>query len=350
MTLVVASAGCATLGWYGQAAFGQLELLAKREDIEKRIRAADTPEHERRKLELVLAAREFASSALALPDNDSYTGYVALDRDAVVYNVIAAPEFGLEPKTWCYPMVGCLAYRGYFRRAAAERLAERLAEQGFDVRVAPVAAYSTLGRFDDPVTSPMLAWDDHRLIGLIFHELAHQRLFVKGDTAFNEAFASSVERAGVQRWIEASGSPDMERRRAAYLQRQRAFVELLMQARADLQGLYARELSDEPMRRAKRDRLDRLEADVHSLQGLETEVVSATAPEPEFAPMVPRGFNNADLALLATYELGTHAFGALLAEYDGDFARFYRAVEALAEQGPAVREAFLNSCRTRICT
>ncbi|MGB0515187.1 MAG: aminopeptidase, partial [Wenzhouxiangellaceae bacterium] len=195
--LVVAAllSGCVTLGWYAQAARGQFELLSKREHIESRIAAPDTPSEERRKLAWVLEARRFAHGHLALPDNGSYSRYVALDRDAVLWNVIATPEFSLEPKTWCYPWVGCLAYRGWFRLRRAEHEAERLRDKGLDVRVAPVAAYSTLGRFEDPVTSPMLAWNDAALAGLIFHELAHQRLFVPGDTAFNEAYASVVQRA-----------------------------------------------------------------------------------------------------------------------------------------------------------
>src|SRR6056297_1169680 len=203
--LLLAAGGCATLGWYGQAARGQMELLLKRKDIEKLLASPETSAEKRRKLELVLQLRDFSGEALALPDNGSYAGFVKLERDAVVYNVIAAPEFSVAPKTWCYPLVGCLAYRGYFKRDAAERRARSLRKQGFDTLVSPVAAYSTLGRFNDPVTSPMLEFRNLRLAGLLFHELAHQRVFVKGETDFNEAYATAVDRAGVRRWLTRNG-------------------------------------------------------------------------------------------------------------------------------------------------
>ncbi|MFU8876716.1 MAG: aminopeptidase, partial [Wenzhouxiangellaceae bacterium] len=259
MTMLMA--GCSTLGWYGQAARGQLELLTQREDIENLLAAPDTPPETRRKLELVITARDFAHEELALPDNGSYSHYVDLDREAVLWNVVAAPEFSLEPRTWCYPLVGCLAYRGYFRREGAQRLAERLAAQGFDVRVSPVAAYSTLGRLRDPVTSPMLAWSGHRLAGLIFHELAHQRLFVRGDTTFNESYASAVERAGLERFLEhhPEHHPDPGRPAPGFDDMEAAFNRMLLDFRDRLQALYARDLPEAEMRRAKQACFEQLQ-------------------------------------------------------------------------------------------
>ncbi|MDT8410450.1 MAG: aminopeptidase [Wenzhouxiangellaceae bacterium] len=333
--------GCATLAWYGQAVQGQMELMAKREDIEK-ILASDEPEPvERQKLELVLQARQFASDELALPDNDSYTRYVELDRDAVVYNVIATPEFSLEPKSWCYPIVGCLAYRGYFSRDAAERRAAKLAQQGFDVLVSPVAAYSTLGRFEDPVTSPMLDYGPTRLAGLIFHELAHQRVFVKGDTAFNEAFATAVERAGLERWLEAR---DQLQRLEAWRNvraTEIAWIDLLLDARDDLEALYAGELDAETMRRRKQQRFSELQVQYLAFRGRHDTT--------RFDGYMARALNNAHLALLATYEAGTESFAELLAEYGGDFERFHQAVERLASAEPEARAEFLNPCRTETC-
>ncbi|NKI34275.1 aminopeptidase [Wenzhouxiangella sp. XN79A] len=341
VSLLLLASGCATLGWYGQAVRGQLELLANRTDVERLLADPMLPEDRRAKLELALDVRDFASRSLALPDNDSYRSYVELDRDAVLWNVIAVPALSLAPKAWCYPFVGCLAYRGWFRREAAERAAKRLADDGYDVRVSPVAAYSTLGTFDDPLTTPMLAWDRERLAGLIIHELAHQRLFVAGDTAFSEAYATAVERAGLDRWLAARGDTAGRQRVAERRQRAEAFTALLLTARDDLATVYASRRSNEAKRLAKAARFEQLRAEILAF----AERPGARA----YAGWARIELNNADLALRATYEQGTRAFGALLAEYDGDFARFHAAAEALADRGPEARDAFLNSCRTTAC-
>lgn len=318
-----------------------MELLLKRKDIEKLIASPDTPEHQRQKLELVLELRDFASDALGLPSNGSYGSFVELERDAVVYNVIAAPEFSVQPKTWCYPLVGCLAYRGYFNRDAAQHRAEKLAAQGLDTLVSPVAAYSTLGRFEDPVTSPMLEFSKPRLAGLLFHELAHQRVFVKGETSFNEAYASAVERAGIRRWLEHRRDETtltgwQESRRL-----EREFTQLLLDARADLEALYARDLPAEQMRPAKQGVFETLRLRYAEFR----EVVG----DRRFDAWMARDLNNAHLALLATYEAGTDAFADLLSEYGGDFERFHQAVERLAAADKSVRAEFLNRCRTDNC-
>lgn len=339
--LLLTTGGCATLGWYGQAARGQMELLLKRKDIEKLIASPDTPEERRRKLELVLAVREFAGDALGLPDNGSYSGFVELERDAVVYNVIAAPEFSVAAKTWCYPLVGCLAYRGYFDRSDAERRAEKLAEQGYDVMVSPVAAYSTLGRFKDPVTSPMLEYGEIHLAGLLFHELAHQRVFVKGETDFNEAYATAVEREGVRRWLRHLDQQAAIEAWEESRHIESAFTSLLLQARAELETLYSGDIPPERMRREK-------QAVFQALQRRHDEFVRKYGDD-RFDAWMQQELNNAHLALLATYEAGTDAFGHLLAEYDGDFERFHQAVERLAAAGRETRADFLNQCRTDNC-
>jgi len=184
-----------------QAARGQLDVMSKREPIDKLIEAPDTPEELAARLRLVSEARQFAIDELLLPDNDSYRSYADLGRDYVVWNVFAAPEFSLDPKTWCFPIAGCVAYRGYFSEDAARRKADQLAEDGLDVAVGGVPAYSTLGRFDDPVLNTMMHWEDADLVATIFHELAHQVLYVKNDSAFNESFATTVEEIGIERWL-----------------------------------------------------------------------------------------------------------------------------------------------------
>lgn len=324
---MLGGSGCTTLGWYGQAIRGQLELTTKREDIETRLAAPGIDPLERDKLVLVLQARDFAHEHLRLPDNGSYSRFVDLDREAVLWNVIAAPEFSLEPHTWCYPLVGCLAYRGWFRLEAAEREATRLRDRGFDVRVAPVAAYSTLGRFKDPVTGPMLAWPRAELAGLIFHELAHQRLFVAGDTAFSEAYATAVERAGVELFLRQRGElADLEAwqlRQQRYARRTR----LLLDAHDRLAEHYAGTDDEYSLCRGKQRILDGLAQQLERIQ-------------PGSVP--PDGFNNADLALIAAYESGTRAFLDLLAEYDGDFGQFHAAAKRIASAGNSARAEFLN--------
>lgn len=339
--MLALTSGCATLGWYGQAARGQAELLLARKDIEKVLASPDLAPETRAGLEQVDRIRAFAERELALPAGGSYESWVELDRDAVVYNVIATPEFSVVPHTWCYPIAGCVAYRGYFRREAAERRARRLAERGFDVQVAPAVAYSTLGRFDDPVTSAMLARGDVALAGLLFHELAHQRLYVPGDTAFSESYATAVEREGVRRWLQATGRADRLRRWEQALSLEQAFIELLLQAKDELEALYARELEPASMRAAKRERFTALKARYRQFR-LEHDSAA-------FDAFMSRSLNNAHLALVATYEAGAGAFGDLLAEYEGNFRRFHEAVERLASADSDTRAEFLNRCRIRIC-
>jgi len=315
-----------------------MELLLKRKDIEKLLASPETPEEKRRKLELVLELRDFAGDELGLPDNGSYAGFVKLGRDAVVYNVIAAPEFSVAPRTWCYPLVGCLAYRGYFNRNAAERRARALTEQGLDTLVSPVAAYSTLGRFNDPVTSPMLEFSNLRLAGLLFHELAHQRVFVKGETAFNEAYATAVERAGVRRWLELNQDGISLEAWARSRRLEAEFTNLLLDTRSDLETLYATDLPPDRMHTAKQAVFD-------DLRLRYAEFTQVTGDD-RFDAWMAQDLNNAHLALLATYEAGADAFADLLAEYDGDFERFHQAVERLAAAGRDVRADFLNQHRT----
>ncbi len=315
-----------------------MELLLKRKDIEKLLASPETSEEKRRKLELVLELRDFAGDELSLPDNGSYAGFVKLERDAVIYNVIAAPEFSVAPKTWCYPLVGCLAYRGYFDRDAAERRARILSERGLDTLVSPVAAYSTLGRFNDPVTSPMLEFSDLRLAGLLFHELAHQRVFVKGETGFNEAYATAVERAGIRRWLQTNEAGKSLQAWQRSRRVEAEFTQLLLQTRTELEVLYASNLSRQTMREARQTLFE-------TLRLRYVEFRQATGDD-RFDAWMAQDLNNAHLALLATYEAGVDAFADLLAEYDGDFERFHQAVERLAAAGRDVRADFLNQHRT----
>ncbi len=188
---------CAPLSacYYMQAASGQWEVMRKRVPIEEVIAAPETNPELSDKLSLLVEAREFSVNVLHLPDNKSYRSYADLKRDYVVWNVLAAAEFSLQAKLWCFPVVGCVSYRGYFSEQKALKKSQQLAADGFDVAVGGVAAYSTLGKFSDPILNTMMHWDDVELLALLFHELAHQVLYVRGDTAFNESFATAVEKA-----------------------------------------------------------------------------------------------------------------------------------------------------------
>jgi predicted aminopeptidase len=263
LLLVLSSllAGC----YYAQAARGQWELTRKREPIADVIADEATSEELAARLQLVQQARQFAVDSLALPDNDTYRTYADVERDYVVWNVFAAPEFSLQPRTWCFPVAGCVSYRGYFAKEAAEREAARLQAKGYDVAVGGVAAYSTLGKLKDPVLNTMMRWDDAELVAVLFHELAHQVLYVKGDSAFNESFATAVEEFGIQRWLDARGDADaLARYREGRVLREKIMLRVDA-ARVDLEALYASGFGAETMRRDKRDRLRSLADEVAAL-------------------------------------------------------------------------------------
>lgn len=326
---------CATLGWYGQAVSGHFDLLARREHIADLIHDPDTDPELAARLGRVLQMREFAVAELGLPASRSYRHYADIEREAVTWNVIATPADSLSPKTWCYPVAGCLAYRGYFKRERAEAFAERLTGQGLDVAIAPAVAYSTLGWFADPVLSTMLAWDDARLAGFIFHELTHEKLFVPGETAFNEAYATAVEREGVRRWLtdrdELEALAIWERGRA----QSAALTEALLNTRERLAAIYARPDSLEEKLVAKALEFDRLRVELHALaERLDANWIARYAG---------RRLNNAHLAHVATYEAGVAAFERLLAECEGELVCLHQRTGDLAAADPDRRQQFLQS-------
>ena len=315
--LSLALQGC----YYMQAARGQLEILRKSEPIDEVASATGTPAELARRLQLVEQARDFSVLELGLPDNDSYRSYADIEREFVVWNVFAAPEFSLEPREWCFPVAGCVAYRGYFSEDAARRKARKLRADGLDVSVGGIPAYSTLGRFDDPVLSTMLRWEDVDLIATMFHELAHQVLYVRDDTTFNESFARVVAEAGVERWLEAGGQGDQLQ---DYLSRQ-AFrervVALVESAKRELESLYRTRIAAEEMRRRKEVRLDALAVELQSAFEESGRVV------PQW---VGTDLNNARLASMALYQDRVPEFRQLLDDCEGDLRCFYAAARDLA--------------------
>jgi predicted aminopeptidase len=335
--VLLAAAACTLLSgcYLMQAAVGQYRVLQARAPLDALIANPGTDPKLRARLTEVHAAREFASRELGLPDNASYRSYADIGREFVVWNVVAAPEFSLQPKHWCFPVVGCVAYRGYFHERQARALALTLEARGFDVVVEGVPAYSTLGRFADPVLSSMLRYDDDELVATIFHELAHQLIYVKNDSSFNEAFATAVEEEGLRRWLEQQG--ELQRIGAFRLEQQRetALLALLAPARARLAALYESEAPHARMRDGKQRILAQLAADIRALErreGVHYGVYDA---------WMARGLNNAQLASLATYYDCAPGFERLLAAQQGDLPRFYAAVRALAEKSRDERHAQL---------
>jgi predicted aminopeptidase len=316
-----------------ESAAGQIELTNKEQPISQVLADPDTSPALRHELTAVRDIRQFASAELKLPDNGSYKSYADLERRYVVWNVYAAPEFSVEPKTWCFPFVGCVAYRGYFDELQAQRYAYQLRQQGYDVLVGGVAAYSTLGHFHDPVLNTMLGWDESELAAIIFHELAHQLLYVPGDSAFNEAFATTVEREGVRRWLARQGRPIDEKEFAARDRRAREVARLVAQARGRLKALYSSGQSPRELRAAKVAEFDRVRAEYAALPGAESGYTWLFGPD----------LNNAALSSVATYYDCVPGFEARLRAVDGDLPRFYAAARALAQEPADARRAQLCS-------
>ena len=315
--------------YYIQAARGQLEIMNKREPIDEVINAGDTPAELSRRLELVKEARRFSIDELGLPDNDSYQLYADIERDYVVWNVFAAPEFSLEAKSWCFPVAGCVNYRGYFSEDAARRKAEQL-RSDYDVAVGGVVAYSTLGKFSDPVLNTMMRWEDTDLVAVMFHELAHQVLYVKGDSGFNESFATAVEEFALERWLS---SRDQEGELSRYQERRENRERLMkhvQQARLDLEAIYSSSIGDDEMRLQKKDRIDRLTADLNN------ELEQSDRESPTW---LSEGLNNARLASLSLYHDRLPEFRTLLANCDDDLECFYESARRLAEKLPLERSS-----------
>jgi predicted aminopeptidase len=290
---VATTAGCAA-PYYWQAIGGQLELLRKRQPIEDVITDPSIDPKLQTTLMRIAAIRRFAVEELGLPDNDSYTSYVALDRPYVVWNVVATKEFSVDPVRWCFPFAGCVAYRGYFDRDAAMRFAEKLAADGLDTHSGGSNAYSTLGYFADPVLSTMVDGGEQYVASLLFHELAHQKLYVKDDSAFSEAFAMIIEELGTERWLLRHGTPeDLERYRARRARRAQ-FGETIAAQQSRLRALYASGRSPDELRAGKEQAFDALRREYAALKA---EWQGNTDYDAWFA----QPLNNATLASVATY-------------------------------------------------
>jgi len=320
-----------------QAASGQLDIGRRSRPIDAVVQDPTTDRQTRERLSLVLEVRNFAVERLRLPDGDSYLEYANLDRDYAVWNVVATPEFSVSPRTWCFPVAGCVSYRGYFKEASARSAAARYARRGDDVLVGGVAAYSTLGYFSDPVLSTMLEWSELRLVRTIFHELAHEQLYVQDDSKFNESFASVVGEEGVRLWLKSRGRDEEIGAFESKLRREDEFVALLADARRQLAGLYAGDLPGDRMRVEKQRVFGRLKFDYERLR------ISWHGYR-GFDRWFDRTLNNAHLAAVATYHDCLPGLRRELA-LAGSLPAFYERAARFAEVSRNERREKL--CRPR---
>ncbi|OOG86332.1 aminopeptidase [Pseudomonas sp. A25(2017)] len=326
--------GCTSAGYYSQLVGGQLRLLQAREPIDQVI--ADPARDAQLKAHLTQAreARAFASAHLHLPDNQSYRLYADIGRPFVVWNVFATPEFSLAPLNHCFPIAGCVAYRGYYSQGAARGEAALQRLQGMDVSIGGVEAYSTLGWFNDPILSSMMHWGDERLATLIFHELAHQRFYVKDDTEFNESFATFVEQEGSRQWRASRGlAPDNGKQ----VRQRDQFIQLILDTRQRLEKLYAHPLPTDQMRQRKTQAFERLRTDYEQLRDTQW------AGDKRYDAWVYAPLNNARLLPFGLYDQWVPAFAALFKREGGDWIGFYAAVEKLGKLPIDERKAALKA-------
>jgi predicted aminopeptidase len=328
-------AGCANLPYYFQSVRGQLDIWARQNDVETLIANPQTAEPLRKKLRTVLTIREFASNELGLPRNSSYRRYANLERPYAVWNVFAAPEFSIQPRQWCFVFAGCVNYRGYFSKGDAEEFAAQTQSEGYDVFVGGVPAYSTLGYFPDPVLNTFVNYADPHLARLVFHELAHQVVYVRDDSVFNESFAVTVEQEGMRRWLDRHGSAQDRATSALIAQRRTEFVSSIETYRQRLDALYRSGLEPAETRMRKAALFTELAEDYRKLK-------ASWGGFAGFDRWFAEKPNNALLASIAIYTRKVPAFEALLAREGGDLVRFYAAVKALASLSAPQRTAALE--------
>lgn len=335
LALLTTLAGCQA-GYYLHLASGHLSLMRQRTPVAEILADPETPAALRQRLARIDHMLLFAEQVLALPVDDAYRTFVALERGFVVWNLFAAPEFSLAPVTWCYPVAGCASYRGYFDLQRAERDAERLRAQGLDVYGGGAIAYSTLGWFSDPLTTPMVQGSEAEVAELLFHELAHRRFYLKGDTRFSESLATSVGREGVRRWLAQYGDPAAVQSLIAADAARASVMALVEQTRAELAALYsAAEKDEQTLRDGKAAAQQRLREAFGTLQEHDPRLA-------RYRHWFAGPLNNAQLATLNDYNGWVPAFDAILLHCGGHWPCFWHITTELAALPQAQREAALT--------
>lgn len=336
MTLLCLLCGCADLGYYWNSASGHLAVMEKRVYIDDLLADEALDAGLRERLLLVKQIRSFAIERLELPANGSYRSYVELERPWVVQNLFATGEFSTQLKQWCYPVVGCAGYRGYYDESRLRTYAAELRSQGLDVHTSRVPAYSTLGWFDDPVLSSFINWPDYRLAGLLFHELTHQRVYVDGDTTFNESLASAIQQVGTGLWLESRQRQSELAEFSRWLEYRAEVIELIVTTRRRLAALYAGQLDNAGMRRRKALEFDAARA-AHEV------IAERHGIGKGFRAWFAGELNNASLASIAAYNSRVDAFVNMLEDQSHDFAGFYRYVERIAALDRPRRDRCLDA-------
>lgn len=324
-TAALVLCGCQTFSFYGQAIRGQYQMVSDRQPIQELIDASGTDQKLKGKFELVMEIRQFAKNELALPIEGHYDNYVDLHRSNVVWNVYAAEELSLKPKTWWYPIVGKLTYRGFFNEAAAQKIAAGLRHDHYDVYVGGVDAYSTLGWFKDPVLNTFIDSSERRLASLLFHELGHQRLFVAGDTEFNEAFATALAEEGLDRWLRAKNDPTQLERAEKDRNRRKQFIALILETREQLKAVYDSSRPDAAKRTGKNQILADLRKTYEQLKQKEWNGFDG------YDEWFAGPLNNAQLNTISTYYNLVPAFHQMIQESNGDLEKFYAAAKKLTK-------------------
>jgi predicted aminopeptidase len=328
---VLGLSGCSNLGYYWQSVTGHLDIMAAARPLDEVVQEPQTPEKLRERLVLAKRIRSYAVSELKLPDNPSYHRYADLHRSAAIWNVTAAPAYSLELKTWCFPVTGCIGYRGYYDESRAKADATQLSQEGYETNVYPVTAYSTLGFMNwaggDPLLNTFIGYPEGELARLIFHELAHQVVYVKDDTTFNESFATAVERLGGEKWLRTQADEKARQDYAAYDGRRRLFRELSRTTRERLKDLYETPgLSPDVKERRKQEVMAQFRAEYAQMK-----------EHSGYEPTAWRGYdrwvreaNNAFFGAQAAYDELVPGFEAVFHQGGDDWARFYDAARQLA--------------------
>ena len=334
--ILVSLSGCSSIDYFSHLAKGQFDLLWQRESVDKLIAADDTPDRLRERLQLSLRVRLFAEEQLHLPVDEAYSSYVDLGRPYVVWNVYAAPALSFQAYTWCYPLLGCMAYRGFYDEARAHAAAKELEAEGYEVKVGGVQAYSTLGYFDDPLLNTFLFQSEPGFIELLVHELAHRKLYIKDDTAFNENFATAVAYLGTEQWYRSLNQDDQFSRFDLYKQRYQLLIDFLLGYKDKLLQVYTDpELSDEQKRQQKKQLMQSLHDDYSELK-----------EQQKWDNRYDRwvySMNNASFATLSNYQQWVPAFVRLYEQHNSQWPAFYAAVEALSAKEKAERDQVLKS-------
>jgi predicted aminopeptidase len=349
LSAMAAVSGCHELGFYAQAIHGQYEIFARQKPVDELVADPSTPAELKAKLQIVRDLRAFAEQELKLPVNGHYRKYTDLHRPFVVWNVQATPKFSLQPKTWWYPLVGSLEYRGYFSESGARDTGARLARKKYDVYVDGVEAYSTLGWFKDPVLNTFIDRPEAELAEVIFHELGHQRVFASGDTDFNEAFATTVGQEGAHRWLAARGDTNAYTNYLVSLHRNDQFVHLVLNSRAELEKVYGDTRDkDGKIKAAKKSPAppDQLQAQKErvfaDLRRKYADLKASWGGFSGYDAWFAHELNNAKLNTIANYYDYLPGFEELLRMNNGDLEKFYAATERLSNMSQDERHQWLR--------